>query len=236
MSSSPPAGVSPVRVAARRPGSRLAAGPGNGPGRSPASEALAGGTTERSVASSEVCRVVSGPACKGGEKGKRSAPARKNLAQRDGVAADLGGKDVGEEEEERAPLRTSAVVLVVGQPGRRREPVRGGSGTALRDCAELLMLEHLVREAVRERGPDDVRLADRFEVGRKAMRAPAPPRPGGPTQRAPAARAADGAGRASGSGRPPASLTPRWSRSTRAFPARPRASARGRDGRRRPGR
>jgi hypothetical protein len=41
-SSSSPAGVSPVRVAARRPGSRLAARSGNGPGRSPASKALLG--------------------------------------------------------------------------------------------------------------------------------------------------------------------------------------------------
>jgi len=58
ISSSSPAGVSPVRVAARRPGSRLAARSGNGPGRSPASRALQGGATERSVASSEACRVV----------------------------------------------------------------------------------------------------------------------------------------------------------------------------------
>jgi hypothetical protein len=41
-SSSSPAGVSPVLVAARRPGSRLAARSGNGPGRSPASRALLG--------------------------------------------------------------------------------------------------------------------------------------------------------------------------------------------------
>ena len=38
-------------------------------------------------------------------------------------------------------------------------------------AAELLMPEHLVREAVREHGPDATRLADRFEVGRKAMQA-----------------------------------------------------------------
>src|SRR5512132_3128646 len=42
VSSSSPAGVSPVRVAARRPGSRLAARSGNGSGRSPASRALLG--------------------------------------------------------------------------------------------------------------------------------------------------------------------------------------------------
>ena len=36
------AGVSPVRVAVRRPGSRLAARVGNGPGRSPVSKALLG--------------------------------------------------------------------------------------------------------------------------------------------------------------------------------------------------
>jgi hypothetical protein len=41
VSSSSPAGGSPVRVAARRPGSRLAARSGNGPGRSPASKARA---------------------------------------------------------------------------------------------------------------------------------------------------------------------------------------------------
>ncbi|MCX6373029.1 MAG: ImmA/IrrE family metallo-endopeptidase [Actinobacteria bacterium] len=38
-------------------------------------------------------------------------------------------------------------------------------------AAELLMPEPLVREAVREHGPDVNRLADRFEVGRKAMQA-----------------------------------------------------------------
>ncbi len=36
-------------------------------------------------------------------------------------------------------------------------------------AAELLMPEHLVREAVREHGLDATRLADRFEVSRKAM-------------------------------------------------------------------
>ena len=36
------AGVSPVRVAVRRPGSRLAAWSGNGSGRSPVSKALKG--------------------------------------------------------------------------------------------------------------------------------------------------------------------------------------------------
>ena len=49
-SSSSPAGESPVRVAARRPGSRLAAWSGNGSGRSPASKAPLGEATERSVA------------------------------------------------------------------------------------------------------------------------------------------------------------------------------------------
>ena len=59
-SSSSPAGVSPVRVVAREPGSRLAVWSGNGPGRSPASKATLVGATERSVASSEACRVVRG--------------------------------------------------------------------------------------------------------------------------------------------------------------------------------
>jgi hypothetical protein len=36
-------------------------------------------------------------------------------------------------------------------------------------AAELLMPDHLVREAVREQGLDVTRLADRFEVSRKAM-------------------------------------------------------------------
>jgi Zn-dependent peptidase ImmA (M78 family) len=36
-------------------------------------------------------------------------------------------------------------------------------------AAELLMPDHLVREAVREQGLDVARLADRFEVSRKAM-------------------------------------------------------------------
>ena len=38
-------------------------------------------------------------------------------------------------------------------------------------AAELLMPEHLVREAVREHGPDVARLADRFAVSRKTMQA-----------------------------------------------------------------
>ena len=36
-------------------------------------------------------------------------------------------------------------------------------------AAELLMPEHLVRDAAREQGLDVTRLADRFEVSRKAM-------------------------------------------------------------------
>ncbi len=50
VSSSSPAGGSPVRVAARRPGSRLAAPGGNARRRSPASKALYGGATMRSAA------------------------------------------------------------------------------------------------------------------------------------------------------------------------------------------
>src|SRR3954467_1670207 len=72
-SSSSPAGGSPVRVAARRPGSRLAARSGNGPGRSPVSKALQGGATGRSAASREVCSVVRGPAREGGSRGSRAA-------------------------------------------------------------------------------------------------------------------------------------------------------------------
>ena len=63
VSSSLPAGESPVRVAAREPGSRLAARSGNGPGRSPASRApQGGGATCQSAALCEVCRVVRVPA------------------------------------------------------------------------------------------------------------------------------------------------------------------------------
>jgi len=44
-------------------------------------------------------------------------------------------------------------------------------GEADEFAAELLMPERLVREAVRTHGPDAARLAERFEVGRKAMQA-----------------------------------------------------------------
>ena len=73
VSSSSLAGVSPVRVAARRPGSRLAASSGNGRGRSPASEALLGGATgcgpqryAKPAASLEV-------RLRGGSRGSRAA-------------------------------------------------------------------------------------------------------------------------------------------------------------------
>ena len=59
----------------------------------------------------------------------------------------------------------------------RCRPERGGVDEAGRReereadtfAAELLMPEHLVRDAVREQGLDVARLADRFEVSRKAM-------------------------------------------------------------------
>jgi hypothetical protein len=51
----------------------------------------------------------------------------------------------------------------VNEAGRREE--READAFA----AELLMPEHLVREAAREQGPDATRLAERFEVSRKAM-------------------------------------------------------------------
>ena len=51
----------------------------------------------------------------------------------------------------------------VNEAGRREE--READAFA----AELLMPERLVREAVREQGPDAPRLAERFEVSRKAM-------------------------------------------------------------------
>jgi hypothetical protein len=60
----------------------------------------------------------------------------------------------------------------------RLAPQRGGGGNAAwqaqereadQFAAELLMPESLVREAVLLRGPDADRLADRFDVSRKAM-------------------------------------------------------------------
>jgi hypothetical protein len=54
---------------------------------------------------------------------------------------------------------------VVNEAGRMEE--READAFA----AELLMPEHLVRDAVREQGLDVDRLADRFEVSRKAMQA-----------------------------------------------------------------
>jgi Zn-dependent peptidase ImmA (M78 family) len=51
----------------------------------------------------------------------------------------------------------------VNEAGRREER------EADTFAAELLMPEYLVREAVREQGLDATRLADRFEVSRKAM-------------------------------------------------------------------
>jgi hypothetical protein len=54
---------------------------------------------------------------------------------------------------------------VVNEAGRMEE--READAFA----AELLMPEHLVRDAVREQGLDVERLADRFEVSRKAMQA-----------------------------------------------------------------
>ena len=51
----------------------------------------------------------------------------------------------------------------VDEAGRREE--READAFA----AELLMPEHLVREAARRHGPDAAGLAERFEVGRKTM-------------------------------------------------------------------
>jgi hypothetical protein len=69
--------VSPVRVAARRLGSRLAAWFGNGPGRSPASKAPLGGATQRSAALSEACRVVRGPSVRAGRGGAEPRVSRR---------------------------------------------------------------------------------------------------------------------------------------------------------------
>ena len=73
VSSSSLAGGSPVRVAVRRPGSRLAAWSGNGPGRSPASKALQGEATAWSVTLREACGVVRFPVARQG-KGEPSPP------------------------------------------------------------------------------------------------------------------------------------------------------------------
>lgn len=62
---------------------------------------------------------------------------------------------------------------------QRERPERGGAATqgmrreereADLFAAELLMPDHLVREAVVEHGADVARLADRFQVSAKAMR------------------------------------------------------------------
>ena len=55
--------------------------------------------------------------------------------------------------------------------GGADEAGRVEEGEADEFAAELLMPEHLVREAVRTHGPDATRLAVRFEVSRKAMQA-----------------------------------------------------------------
>jgi hypothetical protein len=83
--------VSPVRVAARRPGSRLAARSGDGPGRSPASKALLG---ER----------LSGP--------QREAKPAASL-----VPARLGGRGGAEPVEVRVKALEGAKSLECGPEG-----------------------------------------------------------------------------------------------------------------------
>jgi len=60
-------------------------------------------------------------------------------------------------------------VLHAENGGAIHEAGRGEEREADAFAAELLMPEHLVREAVREQGLDAIRLADRFEVSRQAM-------------------------------------------------------------------
>src|SRR6266566_9847210 len=112
ISSLPPAGVSPVRVAARRPGSRLAARSGNGPGRSPASKAPLGEATERSVASREACRVVNPPAL--GQAKEEPSPGRQGE-----------GQGRGEEPGSAAPRNLPAY------GARNAQKVAAGTGEAL---------------------------------------------------------------------------------------------------------
>ena len=77
----------------------------------------------------------------------------------------------------REPFTSEAALEPLGDGraivlnGAGDEAGRVEEGEANAFAAELLMPEHLVREAVREHGPDSVRLADRFEVSPKAMRA-----------------------------------------------------------------
>ncbi len=54
--------------------------------------------------------------------------------------------------------------------GLVNEALRSREREADRFAAELLMPEHLVRQAVREQGVDPALLADRFQVSVKAMR------------------------------------------------------------------
>src|SRR4029077_16720400 len=102
ISSSSPAGESPVRVAARRLGSRLAARSGNGSGRSPASKAPLGGArcvTRVNPAASldiegEPSRAVHGEGHGSGED-PGSAAARDSSAEEGAERSDGDGGNWG---------------------------------------------------------------------------------------------------------------------------------------------
>jgi hypothetical protein len=93
----------------------------------------------------------------------------------DGRAIALNGGDSGR--------RRFTIAHEIGHFVLHQEPSRPERGGAVDEvgrreereadafAAELLMPEHLVREAVREHGPDVARLADRFAVSRKTMQA-----------------------------------------------------------------
>ena len=144
-SSSSPAGVSPVRVAARRPGSRLPASGGNARRRSAASRAPLGEATDRSAASSEACRVVNvigrrepSPARQGEGHGRGEEPG----VQPRGTSRRMGRGTVRRWRRELgrpSPARRSCGTAVgasrpiTGDPGKwaaSREGVGGGRSTA----------------------------------------------------------------------------------------------------------
>jgi len=160
----PPACVSAVRVAARRPGSRLAAGPGNGPARSPASKALAGGATVRSVRRSPPRRQWSrlqgrgkgapSPGAQGeghgsGEEPGRTA-AKDSPAQADRERAEGGGGNRGGPPRRGGPRRRAAGSVALynrSTPGSGR-----GAGRAPAAAAPPLEPHGQLRPPVRE-GP-----------------------------------------------------------------------------------
>ena len=124
----------------------------------------------------------------------------------------------------------------------RRRPVNAAWRQQEREAdqfaAELLMPEHLVREAVLELGADAARLADRFDVSRAGDAGAAAPAWVWRHARASSRRRpllTRRLGRSRRCRRRRSAVSPRSPPPSRSSPARPAASARGRGGRPRPG-